>query len=309
MAAFVAIAVAMTLVALLFVLAGLRSRPRDERATRAEFNVAVLRQQFDELERERARGLLGEAEFRSAREDLERRLLDDVAAPAADPRGRAARGWTLAVPAALPIAALGIYLLLGSPHFAARSVPAAATGADSSRGAVTLAELEAHVARSPKDARAWIMLARLRMQADLFAPAADAYATAIEASRKVAADPGVWCEYADALGMAQGGSLAGRPRELIDRALALNAAHPRALEMAGSAAYEARDFGAAVAYWRRLLAQLAPGTPEHAQIAAAIERTEQRARLSLPPSRRRRARDRGRGPHPGAAARARRLRH
>lgn len=284
MAAFVAIAVGMTFVALLFVLAGLRARPHDERATRAEVNAAVLRQQFEELEHERALGRLGETEFRDAREDLQRRLLGDVAASIAQPRGRAARGWTLAVLAALPLAAPVIYLLLGSPQFAARPVPTAADGRAAPRGAATLAELEAHVARSPKDARAWVMLARLRMQADLFAPAADAYARAIEVSQKVAADPGVWCEYADALGMTQGGSLAGRPRELIDRALALDAAHPRALEMAGSAAYEARDFRAAAAYWRRLLAQLAPGTPEHAQLAAAIERAEGRARFSLPRS-------------------------
>jgi cytochrome c-type biogenesis protein CcmH len=284
MAAFVAIAVGMTLVALLFVLAGVRSRPCDVGATRAECNVAVLRQQRDELQRERARGLLGEAEFRSALEDLQRRLLEDTGAAATGPRGRAASGLTFAVLAALPVAALCIYLLVGSPQFAAQSVPAAADGADSSRDAVTLAALEAHVGRAPTDARAWVMLARLRMQADLFASAADAYARAIEASRKVAADPGVWSEYADALGMAQGGSLAGRPREAIDRALALDAAHPRALEMAGSAAYEARDFRAATDYWRRLLGQLAPGTPEHAQLAAAIERAERRARFSLPPS-------------------------
>jgi cytochrome c-type biogenesis protein CcmH len=228
MGAFVAIAAGMTLAALLFVLVGLRSRPRDERATRAEVNAAVLRQQLDDLERERAQGLLGEAEFRSAREDLQRRLLADVTVAAANPRGRASRGLALALLAALPLAALALYLLVGSPQFAARTDSAAADAPDAPRGAATLAELEAHLARSPKDARTWVMLARLRMQADLFAPAAGAYARAIEVSPKVAADPGVWCEYADALGMAQGGSLAGRPRELIDRALALDAAHPRA---------------------------------------------------------------------------------
>lgn len=284
MAAFVAIAFGMTLVALLFVLAGLRARPRDERASRAQINADVLRQQLDELEHERARGALGEAEFRSAREDLQRRLLADVAEAAARPRRRVPRGATFAVLAALPLAALAIYLLVGSPQFAARPAKVAASGPDAPRGAVAATELEAHLARSPRDARAWVMLARLRMQADLFAPAADAYATAIAVSPKVAADPGVWCEYADALGMAQGGSLAGRPRELIDRALALDAAHPRALEMAGSAAYEARDFRAAADYWRRLLAQLAPAAPEHAQLAAAIERAERQARLALPSS-------------------------
>lgn len=282
MATFVAIAVGMTFVALLFVLAGLRSRLRDERATRAEVNAAVLRQQLEELEREYALGQLGETELRGAREDLQRRVLGDVAASAASPRGRAARGWTLAVLLALPLAAFLIYLRVGSPQFAARPVPTAADGAAAPRGAATLAELEAYVARSPKDARAWVMLARLRMQADQFAPAADAYAKAVAVSRKVAADAGVWCEYADALGMAQGGSLAGRPREAIDRALALDAAHPRALEMAGSAAYEARDFRAAAGYWQRLLAQMVPGTPEHAQLAAAIERAELRAQFSLP---------------------------
>lgn len=282
MTAFVAIAAGMTFVAVLFVLAGLRSRPRAERVTRVEVNAAVLRQQLDELERERAQGRLGEVEFHGAREDLQRRLLGDVAASAATPRSRAARGWTLAVAAALPLAAVAIYLLVGSPQFAARPVLSDTDAGQTQRGAATLAELEAHVGRSPKDARAWVMLARLRMQADRFAPAADAYATAIEVSPKVAADPGVWCEYADALGMAQGGSLAGRPRELIDRALALDAAHPRALEMAGSAAYEARDYRAAAGHWRRLLAQLASGTPEHAQLAAAIERAERRARFSLP---------------------------
>ena len=54
--------------------------------------------------------------------------------------------------------------------------------------------------------------------------------------------------------------------------------------MAGSAAYERRDFRTAATYWRHLLAQLPPGTPTYAELAAAIERAERRAALSLPPS-------------------------
>jgi cytochrome c-type biogenesis protein CcmH len=147
-----------------------------------------------------------------------------------------------------------------------------------------LVQLEAHVAASPNDARAWVMLARLRMQGDQFAPAAFAYERALQASAKVARDPLVWCEYADAVGMAQGGRLAGKPHELIDRALALDAAHPRALEMAGSAAYEAGDFRAAARYWQQLLTLLPANSSEHAQLAAAIARAEQRAKFTLPPS-------------------------
>jgi cytochrome c-type biogenesis protein CcmH len=147
-----------------------------------------------------------------------------------------------------------------------------------------LAQLEAHLAATPGDARAWVMLARVRMERDEFQAAAVAYGQALEASAKVARDPQIWCEYADALGMAGGGRLAGLPRELIDKALALDAAHPRALEMAGSAAYEAGEFRAAARHWQQLLAQLQSGSAEHTQLAAAITRAEQKAKFTLPAS-------------------------
>ena len=80
-------------------------------------------------------------------------------------------------------------------------------------------------------------------------------------------------QLADALGMAQGGSLAGRPAELVRKALSISATHPRALEMAGSAAYEAGDYAGALAYWEGLLAQLPEGSGAHSDLAAAITRT------------------------------------
>jgi cytochrome c-type biogenesis protein CcmH len=87
----------------------------------------------------------------------------------------------------------------------------------------------------------------------------------------------VWCEFADALGMTQDGNLAGRPRELIDRALALNPNHPKALEMAGSAEYGLRDYASALRFWRPLLALLEPQSQAHAELAAAISRAERLA--------------------------------
>jgi cytochrome c-type biogenesis protein CcmH len=84
--------------------------------------------------------------------------------------------------------------------------------------------------------------------------------------------------------MAQGGSLAGKPTELIGRALSIDGGNARALEMAGSAAWERRNFRMASAYWKDLLARMPPGTPAHAELATAIERAERRAALSLPPA-------------------------
>lgn len=149
--------------------------------------------------------------------------------------------------------------------------------AESASPPVTREALKAHLERRPRDGRAWVLLARTEFEADRFREAADAYERGLDTSRTVALDPGVWSEYADALGMAQGGRLEGRPRELIERALALNAAHPKALEMAGSAAYERGDFVAATRYWKQLLAQLAEGTPAHGELAAAVARAERKA--------------------------------
>jgi cytochrome c-type biogenesis protein CcmH len=187
---------------------------------------------------------------------------------------------------ALPVAAALLYLQFGHPQLvgAPGERPPTASEAGGSDVDSLLIQLEAHVAASPNDARAWVMLARSRMQRDQFEPAAVAYERALAASAKVARDPLVWCEYADALGMAQGGRLAGKPRETIEKALALDAAHPRALEMAGSAAYEAGDFRGAARYWQQLLVQLPANSSERAELAAAIARAEQRAKFSLPAS-------------------------
>jgi cytochrome c-type biogenesis protein CcmH len=147
-----------------------------------------------------------------------------------------------------------------------------ALGLVASAGIAAVVAFTAAPPGEPRDGRAWVLEARHHMDADRFAEAARAYEKGIAASRKVAADPQVWCELADAVGMAQDGRLQGRPAELVQRALALNANHPRALEMAGSAAYEAGDYARARAHWEQLLLLLPPGSREHAELSAAITR-------------------------------------
>ena len=155
---------------------------------------------------------------------------------------------------------------------------ATATVAAADANKTTREALVAHLARHPDDGRSWVLLARLDLDADRFTDAAQAYERALAVSAKVAADPAVWCEYADALGMANGGSLAGKPRELVMRALARDPQHPKALEMAGGAAYEAREYDAALRYWSALRAQLRAGSREEQELERAILSAEQLAR-------------------------------
>ena len=177
MMAFVAAAVALTLLACGAVLFGPRLlRRAGGGVSQARTNAAVLRQQLAELDAERVRGLLDEAEFARLRDELQRRLLAEAAPVACAAPGAAAPRRILRVCAAvLPVAAVGLYLQFGHPQFIGAPVapePVEATeGADAGADGM-LMQLEAHVAASPNDARAWVMLARLRMQRDQFEPAA-----------------------------------------------------------------------------------------------------------------------------------------
>ena len=177
------------------------------------------------------------------------------------------------------LAALAVALIVssgsGAPDAADETLPEFAQASNSKTEAAALIHrLRAHLEKQPRDARAWAILARLQFEMDHFAEAAQAYAKALALPSKVANDPAVWCEYADALGMTQQGKLAGRPGELIARALALKPNHPKALEMAGSAEYEKGDYAAAEAYWRQLLTALEPGSQQHKELSAAIARAE-----------------------------------
>ncbi len=202
---------------------------------------------------------------------------------------RRARITTAALVLGLPALAFGLYSLRGdwdavgsqrsalSEQLLQEGLP---TEGDLS--AHIYAELERHLQRQPNDPRALVLKARLDMRAERYAQAAVAFEKAVSGPSKAASDPAVWVEYAEARGMAQGRTLVGEPQQLVRKALELDGGHAQALDMAGSAAWELRDFSGAAAYWKRLLEQIPPGTSRHAELSLAIERAQQRARVSLP---------------------------
>src|SRR6187431_3125113 len=83
-------------------------------------DVAVYRDQLDEVARDRAAGLIGEAEAEAARVEVSRRLIAaaDSAQPKAAPGGGETfrrRAAAVLVLVALPAIAAALYLTLGSP--------------------------------------------------------------------------------------------------------------------------------------------------------------------------------------------------
>ena len=217
-------------------------------------------------------------------------------APSAARETSRAVPWTtrIALAIGIPFAAVALYALLGDPGAlsASRAVLSEQMRATQERDESLLpearayVELERHLLRQPGDARALVLKARLDMQAQRYELAAAGYRKALEATRsKVARDAAVWVEYAEARGMLQGGTLAGQPQQLVEKALSLDANQPQALDLAGSAAWEQGDFAAASRHWKRLLEQTAPDDARHAALSAAVEAADRRARFALPPPR------------------------
>jgi cytochrome c-type biogenesis protein CcmH len=270
----IAVAV-MIAIALLFVLPRLVSgKPPRARPSRAALNAAVYRSQIADLDSERASRALSQDDYERALGDIERRALDEAQSesPLVVRRSPRSAG---AICVLLPVASIALYFVFGDPA-ALEDTRSPPRDAPEFR-----ARLIDHLESHPRDGRGWVTLARIDMADDRFADAAASFEKALAVSAKIAGDADIWCELADALGMARGGALAGEPTAFIERALAVDARHPRALEMAGSAAYQRGDFHLAARFWNELRA-LVPAD-DQGELRAAIASAEQRARLSLPP--------------------------
>ena len=124
----------------------------------------------------------------------------------------------------------------------------------------TLAE---RLKNEPNNAEGWQMLGRSYAVLERYAEAAAAYRKAAEL---MPANADVLADLADVLGMTQGRRLAGEPTEVLQRALALDPQHGKSLALAGSAAFERKDYAAARAFWERLLAQV----PAESDIARSL---------------------------------------
>jgi len=270
---FILIAVAMVAIALAWVLVPLLRRGKRYGVERTAMNVAILRDQLNELEADLASGTLPRARHDEARRELEQRVLEDSQAAAAnDAAPSQSAAWTAAILAGtIPIAALLLYAALGS-HDAFSPVAAVAAKGEGEHE-VTKAQIEAMAAtlsakleKEPGNAEGWVMLARTYYALNRYGDATAAFEKAVAL---VPDDAGLLADYADALGAAQGG-LRGKALELVDRALKADPTHWKALALAGTIAFERKDYKQAVAYWEKMKATVPPGSPIAASIDASI---------------------------------------
>ncbi len=278
------LATVMTGLGLAFVVVPLLRRRKGSGTTGNEANLEVLRGQRREIDADVERGVLPADAREEALASLVARadadLMPERAADIAAPR----RSWIAAAVAAVAIPAIsfGFYLAIGMPGAAdPRNVATRhETNATDPQILAMVESLAKKVEERPDDVQGWSLLARSMAALGRYAESAKAY----EHLAKIApGDPQVLADLADALGMAQGRSLAGRPYEAVKAALAIDPKHHKSLALAGTAAMEAGDFVNAERYWQTLAADVAAGSDDEARVRAIIEEVRTRANAAGKP--------------------------
>jgi cytochrome c-type biogenesis protein CcmH len=267
MTAFLVAAAVLVAIALAFVLRPLFAWGSRQKISTKDANVAIYRDELRELDADRAAGTLAREDYERARLELEARLLEDVSAPQAAPALPPRRASVWAVGLAVPLLAVAVYLLTGNP---AAMLPAAPMP-DAAQVEAMVARLAAKMREHPEDVEGWKLLGRSYTVMGRFPQAVEAYAKAAERAPR---DAQLLADFADALAMAHGQTLQGEPEKLVERALEIDPKNLKALALAGTAAYERKDYATAADLWGRML----PLVPEGSEDARAIGQNVAEAR-------------------------------
>jgi cytochrome c-type biogenesis protein CcmH len=287
MPVFILTAAALIGVALLFLLAPLMEWPRrrpDLAKDSAQGLVEVFRDQILEVESDARAGTLAGERLPEARRELEQRMLSELSgySRAQTPRARRSLKTAIGVLALLPLAAGLLYWILGNPAALVVTtgpgiVQAGAHATSADQIAAMVERLEVKLQQDPRNVDGWAMLARSLVVLERYGEALAAFAKAEEL---VPGDAALLADYADAVAMTQNGRLAGKPMQLVRRALAADPANAKALALAGTEAFDRRAYYRAAQLWEQALRTTPPGSEFSDALRASL--AEARSLAGMP---------------------------
>jgi cytochrome c-type biogenesis protein CcmH len=272
-----ALMTAAALGAVIWPLAGAR------RLGEAASDLAVYRDQLEEIERDRADERIGIEEFEAARVEVSRRLL--AAANAAgrntpDPGnpgnpgspGNQRRKFALiAAVLVIPMLAGPLYAELGSPDLAGQPLGDRARGEDANSIAGLIARIEAHLGENPDDGRGWEIVAPVYMRLDRYDDAVTARRNAL---RLLGETPTRDVDLGEALTAAANGVITVEAKQAFERAAAVDDGQFKALFYLGMAAEQDGQAPEAARRWRALLDKAPADAPWVGVVRQALARVE-----------------------------------
>ena len=266
---------ALTAIVLLVLLRPLVGVRTNEHAREA-FDAAVYRDQLGELDADRARGLIGEAEAEAARLEIARRLLQaDLSelTHSEDASGSGhARAAMIAVATVLPLLALGLYLVYGSPRLPDQPLAFRLQDPSNAQNLEALvARVEARLREHPEEGEGWDVVAPVYMGWQRYQDAADAYGRAIRLrgpSAKRLSGQG------QALVLANNGVVSDEARTALERAVALDQSLTEPRILIAVAKEQDGQFAAAIEDWRAILANRQGDAPWRQMVEQRIASDE-----------------------------------
>jgi len=246
--------------------------------SRQSLNTAIYQEELAKLKLDLSTGLVAASAFEEAQTELMARYLQDTQAQdqAVDASFKPARVTQWALVVLLPLSAVCIYLLLGQPMALVWS-PEAPSSA-SKTPTVTQADIERmvsaladKVAQDPANLEGLAMLVRSYKALGRMQEAERAYD---RSSLHLQNNAAMLSDYADVAAANAQGVFTGKPQQLIDQALRLDPSDLMGLWLAGTAAFDAKQYPKALAHWERLFKLLPPQSEDAKVIGQAIDRVK-----------------------------------
>ncbi len=265
-------------------------RGRAGGAGRGEHALAVYRQQLAELEGELGRGVICAEDAAAARLEIARRMLladnetalsaSGGAQPAGE--GRGARIGAAGAALLIPLLAIGIYMMFGTPGQTPDRPAAQIAGADTEHmDMLALTEkLAARLAAAPGDIQGWMLLGRSYVTLEDYPKAISAYAKAVALAGDKPA-PMVLAEYAEALVQGNNGLVGEDAQAQFRKVLEIIPTEPRSQFYLGLARAQSGDAKGALEDWVALLKQAEPGVSWAGAVRAQAQEVADLLRVDL----------------------------
>ena len=237
-------------------------------------NILIAQHRLAELKENRRAGGISQAQYEEQLADLEQALSDDLDIKSHVSSTQSQGKWVVYV------LVMGVPLLAGALYFSLGNYQAISHSAEMAVDPDTLklAEINKMVEglaekmkNNPDDAQGWLMLGRSYKYQQQYPKAVDAFANAY---RLLGDQAEVMLLYADALAYASDKNLAGKPTELVFKALALEPDNMNALWLGGMAKAQQDDPVAAIKLWKKLAALLPPGSDSQQEIQGLLTKIE-----------------------------------
>jgi cytochrome c-type biogenesis protein CcmH len=177
-------------------------------------------------------------------------------ATAAAAAARPTRGLVIGLAVLTVVVAGGGYAWVGSPKLLPVTPDAPLGPGPAADAQVDVMQDRAE--RHPAEANGWIQAARAQAMLNHGTAAVDDYRRALALRPN---DANALADLADMLAAIGNGSLDGEPIQLVDRALAIDPNHVKALALKGSYAMTQRDFRTAIGAWNQALKVAQPDDP------------------------------------------------